>query len=38
MGAMDSVDESEDEPMSTDMLEEIFDGGKYHPSIYRREA
>ena len=29
-------DESDDEPMSTDMLEDIRYGSKYHPTI--REA
>ena len=35
---MESGDESEDEPMSTDMLEEICDGSKSHPSVNRRQA
>ena len=35
---MDSGDGSDDEPMSTDMLEDICDGSQYHPNAYRREA
>ena len=35
---MSSVDESDDEPMSTDMLEDICDGSQYHPSVNTREA
>ena len=35
---MDSGNESEDEPMSTDTLEDIRDGSKSHPIINRREA
>ena len=38
MNAMDSDDESEDEPMSTEMLEDICDSGQYHPSVKKREA
>ena len=38
MDAMDSGDESDDEYMSTEMLEEIFDGSKSHPRVNRREA
>ena len=38
MGTMDSGDESDDEPMSTEMLEYIFDGSQSHPSLNRREA
>ena len=38
MGDMDSGNESEDEPMSVEMLEEIHDGSKSHPSVNRREA
>ena len=33
-----SGDESDAEPMSTDMLEEICDGSQYHPSINKREV
>ena len=35
---MDSGDEYEDEPMSTDKLEDICDGSTSHPNITRREA
>ena len=35
---MSSGDESDAEPMSTYMLEEICDGSRSHPSINRREA
>ena len=35
---MDSGDESEDEPMYMDMLEDICDGSQSHPSLNRREA
>ena len=38
MDAIDSGDESEDEPISTEMLEEICDGSKSHPSVTRIEA
>ena len=31
-------DESDAEPMSTEMLEDIFDGSQYHPIINSREA
>ena len=34
---MDYGDESDDEPMSTDMLENICDGRQYHPDINRRD-
>ena len=36
INAMDSGDESEDKPMSTDMLEKIRDGSQSHPSVNRR--
>ena len=36
--AMYSIDKSDDEPMSTYMLEDIRDGSKYRPSVNRREA
>ena len=36
--ALDSGDESDDEPMSTEMLEDICDGIQYHLNINRREA
>ena len=35
---MDSGDESDDEPMSMEMLEDIRDGIKSHPRLNRREA
>ena len=35
---MDSCDESDGEPMSTEMLEDIRDGSKSHPIVNRREA
>ena len=38
MDAMDSGSESDDEPMSTEMLEYIFDGVKSHPILNRRES
>ena len=38
MDAMSSGDESDAEPMPTDMLEYICDGSQSHPSINRREA
>ena len=38
MDAMDSGDESDDDLMSTDMLEEIHDGSQSHPNFNRREA
>ena len=38
MNVMDSGGESDDEPMSKDILEDIFDGSKSHPKINRREA
>ena len=38
MDVMDSGDESYDESMSTDILEDIRDGIKYHPSLNRRET
>ena len=37
MDAMSSGDESDSEPMSTDMLEDICDGSQYHLIINRRE-
>ena len=36
MDAMDSGDEYDYEPMSTDILVEIFDGSKSHKSVNRR--
>ena len=38
MDAMDSDDKSEDEAMSTEMLEEIWQGSQSHLSVNRREA
>ena len=35
---MDSGNEHEDKPMSTEMLEDIFDGIQYHPSVNGGEA
>ena len=36
--AMDSGDDYDDEPMSMDMLEDICNSSKSHPSVNRREA
>ena len=36
--AMDSGDESDGEPMSTEMSEDNRDGSQYHPSVNRRET
>ena len=36
MDVMDSGNESDDEPMFTEMLEEICDGSKSHPNVNRR--
>ena len=38
MDVMDSGDESEDKPMSTDMLENICDGIQSHPSVNKRKS
>ena len=38
MDVMDSVNESDDEIMPTEMSEDICDGGKCHSSVNRREA
>ena len=38
MSEMDSGDEYDDEPMSTEMLEYIRDGSKSHTNVNRREA
>ena len=35
---MDSGNESYDEPISTEMLEDICDGSQFHPNVNRREA
>ena len=37
MDVISSGDESNSEPVSTDMLENICDGSQYHPSVNRRE-
>ena len=34
--AMDSGDKSDDDPMSTEMLENICDGIQSHPNVNRR--
>ena len=36
--ALDSGDDSDDEPMSTEMLEDIRDGNQYHPNVNRIES
>ena len=38
MDVMNSGDESDDEPMSTEMLEDIHDGSQYHPNVNRIET
>ena len=38
MDAMDSGDESDDETISTEMLEDIRNGIESNPSVNRREA
>ena len=38
MDVMDSGDESEDEPMSTEMLEDIRNGSNYHPGVNKIET
>ena len=38
MDAMDSGVESDDEPMSMEILEDISDSSKSHPSVNRIEA
>ena len=38
MDAMSSGNESDNEPMSTEMLEDICDGSQSHPSINSRDA
>ena len=35
---MDYGDESDDEPISTEMVEDIHDGSQSHPNVNRREA
>ena len=36
MDTMDYGNESNDDPISTDILEEIRDGSQYHPNVNRR--
>ena len=38
MDAMDSGDESDHEPVSSEMLEDIRDGSQSHPNVNRRES
>ena len=38
MDEMDSGNDSDDEPMSTETLEEICGGSKSHPNVNRRES
>ena len=38
MHAMNSGDESDHDLISTEMLEDICDGGQTHPNFNRREA
>ena len=38
MDAMDSGDQSDDEPISTEMLEDIHYGSQPHQNVNRREA
>ena len=38
MYAMDYGNESDDEPISTEMLEDILDRSQSHPNVNRREA
>ena len=38
MDGMSSGDEYDNEPMATDMLEDICDGSQYHTRINRGEA
>ena len=38
MDEMVYSDESDDDPISTSMLEEICDGFKSHPNVNRKEA
>ena len=38
MYAMDSGDDSDYDPIFTEMLEEICDGSQSHPNVNRREA
>ena len=36
MDVMDSDNDSDDEPMSTEMLEDIREGSQYHPNVIMR--
>ena len=36
MDAINSGDESDHDPISTEMLEDIRDGSQYHPNVNRR--
>ena len=38
MNAMNYVDESDHDLISTEMSEDIYDGSQTHPNINRREA
>ena len=38
MDTMDSGDELDHEPISTEILEDIRDGSQSHPSVNKREA
>ena len=38
MDEISSGDESDAEPMSEDMSEDIIDGSQSHPSIHKRDA
>ena len=38
MDVMDSIYDSEDEHMATEMLEEICDSSQFYPSVNRRDA
>ena len=38
MDAMDSGDDSDHDPISTEMLEDICDGSQSHPNVNRREV
>ena len=38
MDVMDSLDEYDDKPMSTEMSEDILDSSQSHPIVDRREA
>ena len=38
MDVIDYIDNSDDEPMSTEMLKEICDGSQYNPDVNRREV